>query len=331
MTPSYSTSVNIPEQQGPDGNISVCIAAYNEVTTIGHLLQKLAGSAACGVDEIIVCVNGCYDGTEDVVRRHRQGDSRVHLIESPKGKPAAWNALMHRAKNDVRLFLDADVDLADGFFEAIHGALRNHPQALVVAARDLPKRRAGGIDRFITSIASRAMGFDYVCGRAYALRNEAIKRHLNHPDSDKIARHLKMPLDVLHEDLWLEVFVGRSLITFATNARVYYDPGTVQDLLKTRVRLNHARMQIAEMLPSEFKRWQADSYRTRRPIDRMKHRLSTVDGIGDAMACVIGSIARRAIMRLFRNKVRQLQTTMHEQMLRHGGSNVLAGSGRLSK
>jgi hypothetical protein len=140
-----------------------------------------------------------------------------------------------------------------------------------------------------------------------------------------------MPVMVLHEDFWLEVAIGLSLIAFAPAARVYYDAGTVRDLLKTRARLRVAREQVAAMLPAAFRAWEEDTGRLRSILARMNHRMGTMDGPGDALACVIGAVSRSILTAWHRRQLRHLEATMIEQLARHGGQDVLSGSGRLSK
>jgi glycosyltransferase involved in cell wall biosynthesis len=315
----------------PFPRISVCIAAYNEAGTIGRLLHQLSMAVDNGVVEILVCANGCTDGTESLVAQFADRDSRVRLILSAKGKPAAWNALMQEARSDIRLFLDADVRLAPDFFPALQQALRAHPGAAIIAARDLPKQERSGAGQFLSALASRAFGFDYVCGRAYALRLGIARRARAGSSQPVEPGCLEMPLQVLHEDFWLEVAIGLSLIAFAPAARVYYDPGTVNDLLKARTRLSVARRQVAGLLPDAFARWQNESILSRPFLPRLRSRLDTMDGPGDALMCTIGTATRSVLMALHKQQLRHMESRMIDQMERRGGHEVLAGSGRLSK
>lgn len=313
------------------GEISVCIAAHNEEATIGRLLQQLTTAADGAVSEILVCANGCTDRTEELVARYVRHDPRVRLLQSHKGKPAAWNMLMRSARNDVRLFLDADVEPAPGFFAALRDALESNPRVAIIAARDLPRRRQAGADARLAATASRAFGFDYLCGRAYALRLGGLQVALSSLGVAAANGCPQLPLDVLHEDLWLEIAAGRSRIAFAPAARVFYDPGTLLDLLKTRARLQVARQQVASMMPNAFARWRIEAGMSRPLPARLRHRLGTMGGPGDAMACAVGAMARLLVTTLCRRTIRRHEARMIEQMARHGGHAVLAGSGRLSK
>ena len=312
------------------GPISVCIAAYNEELPIGGLLSQLSAVQNSGLQEILVCANGCTDGTEEVVARHVRNDPRVRLLRSVKGKPAAWNCLMREARYDLRLFLDADVELSQEFFPALHETLCDQPRATVLAARDLPKRRRGGADALLAWLASRAFGFDYLCGRAYVIRASLLGQ-LTQPAPQINMGLPAMPLDVLAEDFWLEVIVGRSCMAFSPAARVYYDPGSVADLIKARARALLAQRQIALTLPNEFEVWRRDTARSNGSVALLIQRLGTLQGISDFLACSISAVCRVAVMAIRKHQLQQVLSTMVSQMESMGGQAVLSDSGRVSR
>lgn len=310
---------------------SVCIAAYNEAARIGRLLDQLIVADADELDEILVCANGCEDGTEAVVASYRNRDSRVVLVTSEKGKPAAWNTLMHAARNDLRMFLDADVELAEGFLRAMRTAVQSHPSAAIIAARDLPRMRDPGVRARLAVLASRPFGFDYLCGRAYVLRQSAMVGAVQPKEGPKDQMPREMPLHVLGEDLWLEVYVGRKSIAFARDAHVYYEPGDLGDALRARARMQVARRQVCAMQPEAFARWRTEFKESSALYTRVRHRLLTTDDINDALKCTFGAAVRSVLLVLNRANVRQMEAEMLRQMSREGGQAVLSGSGRLKK
>ena len=85
-------------------NVSAIVPAYNEAERIPAVLSPL--KQATKVDEIIVVDDGSTDGTAEVARR-----LGAQVIELPRnlGKAAALEQGVSRAKNDVFLFLDADL------------------------------------------------------------------------------------------------------------------------------------------------------------------------------------------------------------------------------
>jgi glycosyltransferase involved in cell wall biosynthesis len=311
--------------------MSVCIAAYNEATTVGRLLEQLINEPDSGVREVLVCANGCTDGTESVVREFVRRDPRFRLIVQSRGKPAAWNTLMREARSELCLFLDADVVLAPGFFAALSHQVERNPGAAIIAARELPRAGRAGAGALLAALASRSFGFDYVCGCAYALRCGLLRDALAELPAPSPVGCPQMPPYVLPDDLWLEVVAGRSRIAFAPAARVHHDPGTVSDVMKSRARLRVARDQVAAMLPDAFARWQAERTPSQSVIGRLRHRIGTMDGPADVLACTVGTIIRLLIVTVCKRRIGQFEQRMRNQMVRQGGQEVLSGSGRLSK
>ncbi len=85
-------------------NISVVVPAYNEADRIGAVLRPVVASSL--VDEVIVVDDGSDDGTAEEASAFP-----VEVIRLPenRGKAAALDAGVSRARNDTFLFLDADL------------------------------------------------------------------------------------------------------------------------------------------------------------------------------------------------------------------------------
>jgi len=84
--------------------VSAIVPAYNEAERIGAVLQALVGSRK--LDEIIVVDDGSTDGTAEVAKRY---GVKVLSLPENMGKAAALNAGVKLARNDVFLFIDADL------------------------------------------------------------------------------------------------------------------------------------------------------------------------------------------------------------------------------
>ncbi|MBK9745587.1 MAG: glycosyltransferase family 2 protein [Chloroflexi bacterium] len=89
-------------------SVSVVIAAYNEVDSIGAKLDNmLALTYPKDCLEIIVASDGSDDGTDDVVRRYL--DHGVRLLSLPRqGKAGALNAAVSEAHGEILVFSDAN-------------------------------------------------------------------------------------------------------------------------------------------------------------------------------------------------------------------------------
>ena len=84
--------------------VSAVVPAYNEAARIGAVLKPLLGCPA--VDEVIVVDDGSDDGTAEVASQYP-----VQVVKLPEncGKAKALDEGVTRARNDVLLFLDADL------------------------------------------------------------------------------------------------------------------------------------------------------------------------------------------------------------------------------
>lgn len=85
--------------------VAAVIPAYNEAATIGPVIAVLRQVPM--VDEIIVVSDGSEDGTAEIARE--QGAIVIEL-EKNCGKGAAMATGAQRAKGDILLFLDADLE-----------------------------------------------------------------------------------------------------------------------------------------------------------------------------------------------------------------------------
>ncbi len=83
--------------------VTVIIPALNEEKNIGKVIDKIRNSK--NLDEIIVVNNASTDNTAEVARQH---NAKVVFCEN-KGKGYAMEKGLQEAKNEIIVFLDADV------------------------------------------------------------------------------------------------------------------------------------------------------------------------------------------------------------------------------
>jgi cellulose synthase/poly-beta-1,6-N-acetylglucosamine synthase-like glycosyltransferase len=109
--------------------VSVIVAARNEAHRIAARVSNLLEQDYPGALQIIVVSDGSTDGTRDALARF---DERVDLVElQPSGKPAALNAGVARARDEVLVFADARQRFAP---DAIRRLVENFADPSVGAA-----------------------------------------------------------------------------------------------------------------------------------------------------------------------------------------------------
>jgi glycosyltransferase involved in cell wall biosynthesis len=180
------------------GGLTVIIPTYNEESRISRTLRAYA-SALRGYDhEILVELDGCEDGSADVVRTLRREFSAIRIVEFPDrlGKGRGVIEGMRRARGEWVAFVDADgslppseflrmfaTALADGYDGAI--ASRYWDRARIVREygflRWLASRNFNSMVRLLYRLPFR----DTQCG-AKVFRREAIESVI---DSMKLAHY----------------------------------------------------------------------------------------------------------------------------------------------
>lgn len=102
-------------------NISVIIPTYNEVDTIGRLVQELRRHDPWHDVEIIVVDAGSADGTAEAAR---QAGATVILASKP-GRACQMNHGARHAGGDILYFVHADVQVHPGYVITVRRAVRD--------------------------------------------------------------------------------------------------------------------------------------------------------------------------------------------------------------
>jgi GT2 family glycosyltransferase len=174
-------------------SISIVIATYNRAALLDECLTHIEHQAFESGDEVVVVNNGSTDETAAVLARHRRTlpvPLRV-LEEYRPGKSRALARAITVAAGDVLAFTDDDVNVCDGWLDAIRRAMADPGVALIggpVAPRW--QQRAPSWLRFTTGydrLAAPLALLDYGCdpsllgsrtalGANLAVRREVIAR-----------------------------------------------------------------------------------------------------------------------------------------------------------
>ncbi|MEM9395654.1 MAG: glycosyltransferase [Pseudomonadota bacterium] len=179
---------------------SVAVFAHNEADGIAASLCALQQAGLGPDDPVYVLINGTTDKTETIVRAFAQDDPRIRPVVIALGDKAnAWSFYAnHLAPDgcDMHVFVDGDVQVSAGSFDAIRIHLAKHPEAL--AASTLPK---GG--RSAKTWAQRILIHHGMPGNFYALRGQTLARIK--------AQSINMPVGLIGDDPFLRWLLLRDL------------------------------------------------------------------------------------------------------------------------
>lgn len=121
-------------------SVALLVAAYNEEEVLEEKLKSmLASDYPADKMRIVVGSDRSSDGTDAIVKRFAEMDSRVHLhrFEERTGKPAIINQLVDDSAEEILVLSDADT-----FFE---------PHTLKALVRPFSDEKIGGVQaRFIS-------------------------------------------------------------------------------------------------------------------------------------------------------------------------------------
>lgn len=151
------------------------------------------------------------------------------------GKANAWNLLRRALRaTAVAVFLDADVDFAaDVPARLVHGVLHDYT-AILASARTQPIVRPSLLERL--QAVPYQFPFANLSPQLYAARVARL------PPA--------MPDDLLDPERWLELIVGWQRIVLVPQAIVLVGlAATGRDFFRQRIRLEHAKIQLALEYP----------------------------------------------------------------------------------
>ncbi len=132
--------------------LSVVIPVYNEATTVGEVIDRVADVP---IDtEIIVVDDGSTDRSLELVRAREQKVRFIHEGRVNQGKGTAVRIGLTYATGDVAIVQDADLELDPGEYEQLLAPILRGETDVVFGSRFL--RRSPGI-RLKTRLQNRAI------------------------------------------------------------------------------------------------------------------------------------------------------------------------------
>ena len=153
------------------------------------------------------------------------------LLTERKGKPPAWNVLWRWVRGNAVLFADADVRIDRDAVYALYTRMRQEPALHLVAAREVPFLPDGGTLWGRMGAIPYRFNFGNAGGRLLLLRKTALPNGI--------------PDNLLLEDAWLTVAIGKTRVAKEWAARVFFvPPETWRDYFAERIRTEGGKLQI---------------------------------------------------------------------------------------
>lgn len=129
--------------------LSIVVPVFNEVNTIGNVLQKLLSLKLSCEKEIIIVNDGSTDGTHKEIRKHvtprNKNILRVVTHPANKGKGSAIRTGMKNISGDYMLIQDADLeynpDEIPFLIQALGSRKTSSPEIAVYGSRFMGKER----------------------------------------------------------------------------------------------------------------------------------------------------------------------------------------------
>lgn len=219
---------------------AIILPAHNESGVIAETLESLLRQVEED-DEVIVISNGCKDETEAIARSF---EPRISVINTPiPSKVNALNLGDQSARTFPRIYMDADIRLADGALGMIKKALvAGH----YLAVSPDPLMDLGGSSWAVKAYYDIWLAMPFcqsgmIGAGVYALSEEGRKRFDHFPDviaDDGFVRAL------FKEHERSKVIGAKSIVRA---------PATLYWLMKIKVRSRMGQMQLAKMYPELIK------------------------------------------------------------------------------
>jgi glycosyltransferase involved in cell wall biosynthesis len=224
--------------------ISVCVPAYNEEERIQACLESALRQQGVEISEILVGINSSTDHTRQIVEASAKTDPRIRVVDSPKGKVNAWNALNAVAKNDLRIFQDGDCAASAGAYARLVDELGDNEIIGASSERNYEGRK----------ITSMILNFP----RRYISVIPILNGGLYLMDYQKVSSCFKnklgvvaMPAGMINEDNFLQGICPR--VAVSESAFVLINPsGGILEEIERYKRMFYGHLIAARKYPAVF-------------------------------------------------------------------------------
>jgi len=236
--------------------ISIIITAFKEPKTIGNAIEQILKNKIGDKFELIIVAPD--EKTLDVAKKYAKKDERIIILKDRgKGKPAALNLAVSKAKGDILVLTDGDVyvdknalkPLIAPFKDSRVGAVSGNPVSLN------PKNDRYGFWAFVLTNVANEIRIEnqkkdgkIICsGYLFAIRKELFPR---------------LPENLLSEDGYISEIIYEKgyKIGYAPDARVYVKyPTNFSDWIKQKKRSAGGYNQIGKILGKQMRSFSSES------------------------------------------------------------------------
>lgn len=238
--------------------ISILLTAWKEQQTIGKVIRCLADSDYSGITKDFELILACPDeethlAALEAVKELKIEDKFIYIQDPKKGKPAALNMLIEKAKGDIWIFTDGDVWFEKNGVKNLVQHFEN-PNIFAITGRpksaDSKENMMGYFGHLLSDAANHKRNIDLV-QNPEGKSLKFVKKRPFFPVSGYIYAtrrfDYKFPEDCLVDDAYIsyKIFNDGKVIDYAPNAIVYVKyPTTLSDYFKQKKRSVGGYMQL---------------------------------------------------------------------------------------
>lgn len=167
--------------------ISVVLPTHNGAERIGASMDSVLGQSERRL-ELIVVLDGCTDGTEEVARERAERDGRVRVVrlEKNRGLPGALNEGFARAGGDLWTWTSDDNEYGAEALERMAERLEASRADVVVAGMEIEWEGEGRVERYIPPAPER-LRLESVAGACFLYRRRVDEVAGGYDEGERLA------------------------------------------------------------------------------------------------------------------------------------------------
>jgi len=209
-------------------SITVNILANNEERTIRSSIDSVINQTI-KPDQLVVVANGCTDNTSAIARKYAE----VIEIEEAS-KPVAWNAARRMCNTTYISFMDGDAALK---FDTLEKQLK-HLSGKLSAVGGITASYTDELDWLSKFGAEEYIISKYLPGVFYTCKLKDLNLHLKRRGFED------MPEDIINEDHWITLVIGKGNYEIVHDSVVYCVPASWKDRYQQKQRVKKGSKQI---------------------------------------------------------------------------------------